>query len=499
MKDIHNTLYNAEQARALDLAALEVDGLEDGELMERAGEAAFQLLRFRWPRAQMVTVVCGPGNNGGDGYVIARKLLQVGMTVNVINLAELENQAGDALRAREQYQDTGGKLSGYAGGDLPVSDLVVDALLGIGVERPLADRFLEVVEAINRQAAPVLAIDIPTGVQSDTGGILNNAVRAQATISFIGMKTGLVTGAALDYVGDIYFDDLGVSSRARKRVSSQVFRLTQKHESSCCPIRKRDSHKGDHGRLLIVGGDVAMTGAVFMAGDAGMRCGAGLVRLAVHTDAEISQGYAPELMLNRIQQSSQLEKLLAASNVVILGPGLGRHDWSTSVFAFVLDHRKSNQRLVIDADGLNCLADEPVSVSGSVLTPHPGEAASLLACSSGEIQADRYKAANAIAQKYKSICVLKGAGTIISDGKTSFVCDRGHPAMASAGVGDVLAGVIGGLLGQGLMPLQAARLGVLVHAIAGELGAAKFGLGLKATDVIGLLPSAMQRVCPCPL
>lgn len=490
MPENHTKLYTSAQARRLDQLAMKLDQLGDGVLMERAGEAAFRHLRFLWPRARRIIIICGPGNNGGDGYVLARKLLETGLSLTVLALGKLEKQSGDASRARAAYEESGGEIRSYEGGELGNTDLIVDALLGIGSERDLTGLFAEIVSVINQNQAPVFALDVPSGIEADSGRVLGDAVSAAATLTFIGIKRGTLTSAAVDHVGQLYVADLGVSEKARSDVEVDSFLLTWVGCKNLLPRRRRDTHKGQQGKLLVIGGVEGMTGAVQMTGLSALRAGAGLVRIA--SLGQFSTLF-PELMPAQISTESDLDPLLEFTEVIAIGPGLGRDEFARRILGKVLDFRKKDQSLVLDADALVCLATEPAEVTGSILTPHPGEAAALLSCSAADVQADRFAAAQAIAKQFASICVLKGAGTVISDGIDCFVSDRGGPELASAGTGDVLTGIVAALLGHGLSALSAAQLGVFLHGLTGERVAQKYGTGLVATDLCDQLPGcAMQ-------
>lgn len=491
MVENHTKLYNSAQARALDLKAIETDGLEAGALMERAGEAAYRHLRFLWPRARYITVVCGPGNNGGDGYVLARKLRESGRIVTVISLGNLDKQSGDALNACKTYQEAGGEIRNYVGGELGASDVIVDALLGIGSERELQGRFGEIVAAMNQSNAPVFALDQPSGIDADRGTILGIAIKAEATLTFIGIKRGTLTSSAVDHVGQLYLADLDVSAKARNQVEVDAYLLDERACRLLAPTRKRNTHKGEQGKLLIIGGAVGMTGAVQMTGLSALRSGAGLVRIA--SRGEFFSMH-PELMVTQAHSATDLDYLLDTSNVIAIGPGLGRDDVAQQLLGKVLDFRKKHQSLVLDADALACLGSQPIDLSGTVLTPHPGEAAMLLSCSVPDIQADRFAAAQALAKRFSCVCVLKGAGTVISDGEKFFVSDRGGPELASAGTGDVLAGIIAALLGQGLDATDAAILGVFLHGTAGEQVAQDYGTGLIASDLCEQVPDTLRQL-----
>jgi len=482
-------LYTSEQAKTLDRLALQIDQLKEGELMERAGQAAFVHVRFLWPRARNILIVCGPGNNGGDGYVVARKLLDSGLRATVCSVGNLERQPGDAQAAREAYQNAGGKVQEYQGGELDAGDLIVDALLGIGSERVLQGPFEEIVNAMNRNPAPVFALDLPTGIEANTGKQLGIAVDASATLSFIGIKRGSLTSEAVNHVGTLYLSSLGVSEPCKDEIDAEVFLLSEDVCRPLLPVRCRNTHKGEQGRLLLIGGAAGMTGAVQMAGLSALRAGAGLVRILSLDPVHASR---VELMITELNRTSQLRQMLELADVIAIGPGLGRDARARQVLGEVLDFRKRHQPLVLDADALVCLSEETMKAPGAIVTPHPGEAAAMLSCSAAEIQYDRFSAAKEIAHQVEGVCVLKGAGTVISDGVKSYLSNLGGAELASAGTGDVLTGVVAAMAGQGLGSFNAARLGVYIHGLAGERAADMYGNGLLASDLIEQSPGCVQ-------
>jgi len=482
-------LYTSAEARLLDLKAMEIDKPGEGALMERAGDAAYRHLRFLWPRARRITVVCGPGNNGGDGYVLARKLIENGLTPVLYSIGKLEKQTGDALQARIAFEKAGGKVLNYEGGALIAGEVIVDALLGTGSERNLQGEFAEVVEVINDSQVPILALDQPSGIDASCGKVLGTAIKASATVTFIGIKRGLLTSSAVDHVGQLFFADLGISDKAREQISTEAQLLSRKTCQLLVPHRKQNTHKGEQGKLLIVGGAPGMTGAARLAGMAALRSGAGLVRIASLGQPDAT---SPELMVTQVHSASELGRLLELSDGVVIGPGLGRDALAQQLLGKVLESRSKLRSLVVDADALTCLGSQSIDLAGAVLTPHPGEAAMLLSSSASSVQVDRFAAASEIATRFNCTCVLKGAGTIISDGKRFLVSDRGGPELASAGTGDVLSGIIAALSGQGLNAWDAASLGVFIHGAAGELAARKYSNGLIASDLYVQVPEILR-------
>jgi len=474
-------LYTAAQTRELDRRAI-ASGLSAYTLMTRAGQAAFHLLRERWPGAARIVVLTGPGNNGGDGYVLARLAWNQHLDVKVLTVGdhdplteEAAEAARDATKARVPEKNWSGSL--------PEADIYVDALFGTGLNKPLTGDFAAVIAALNRSGKPVLALDLPSGLQADTGAELGEAVQAAATISFIGLKPGLLTGRGPALTGSLSFDDLGAPSSIYEN-QPPLARCLSALDLQQLGRRERDAHKGRHGHVLVVGGDHGMAGAVALTAEAALRAGAGLVSVATrpeHTMMLTSR--CPELMCHGIRTAADLTPLLARASVVVLGPGLGQGEWGSALFGAVLD---SGLPLVVDADALNLLATMPEQRGNWVLTPHPGEAARLLGTTVAAIQADRFSAIRELKKRYGGSVVLKGVGSLVLDDAGLALCPYGNPGMAVAGMGDVLAGVAGALLAQGQS--QAAALSVLVHALAGDRAAMEGGeRGLRASDLFSFV------------
>ncbi len=480
------TLYSAAQTRQLDKIAIEREGIAGYTLMQNAGKAAFMLLRSRWPRARRVTVVCGPGNNGGDGYVVARLAHEAGLDTTVVALADRGRLRGDALKACQDWEAIGLGVVPFSETQLKGSDVIVDALFGTGLERKIGDEWCKTIEVINAPPRiPVLAVDIPSGLHADSGRPLGAVVHADVTITFVGLKTGLFTGEGPDHCGEIVFNDLGVPSEVYAAVTPVARRLTARSLIGLFRRRRRSAHKGDLGHVAVIGGAEGMPGAVRLAGEAAYRAGAGLVTVATHpAHAADINCTRPELLVCAIEDARTLRAALQRATVIAVGPGLGQGDWGRMVLAVALE---SSVPKVVDADALNILAAEPDRRDDWILTPHPGEAARLLGITSVQVQAQRLDAVRALCERFGGVCVLKGAGTLIADSAEGsiWLCDAGNPGMASGGVGDVLTGLVAALLAQGLQSLAAARLGVWTHAVAGDDAAAQAGeIGLVASDLM---------------
>jgi hydroxyethylthiazole kinase-like uncharacterized protein yjeF len=493
MSNLPTNLYRAAQCRELDRLAIEEFGVSGNILMERAGEAAFNVLRETWPEAKRIAVLCGVGNNGGDGYVIARLAHEQGLDVTVLQVGDAARLQGDALAALQRLEGVDVSPSSYAEQDLAHFDVVVDALLGTGLSGEVRNPFMPAINAINHSSTPVLAVDIPSGLNADTGMPCGLAVQADCTITFIGMKQGLLTGEAADYCGRIVLDDLKLPAAVYERIEPAATRMAYAELKTLLTPRKRATHKGDYGHVLIVGGNFGMNGAARLAGEAALRTGAGLVSIATRKEhAAIISSTRPELMSHGIESSEALKELSARASVIAIGPGLGQDAWAQEMLAMAVAR---NLPLVVDADALNLLAQIDIQRQQWVLTPHPGEAARLLGETTQDISSDRFAALGRLVEKYTATVVLKGAGTLVqSMGDAPGVCDGGNPAMASGGMGDVLTGIIAGFIAQGLELTKAAQLAVCLHRKAADLAVRGIGeRGLLASD---LMPSIRRLVNP---
>jgi hydroxyethylthiazole kinase-like uncharacterized protein yjeF len=484
-------LYSAAQVRELDRLAIAEAGIPGYMLMTRAAEACWAVLRSHWPDMRSVTVFCGAGNNGGDGFIIARLALQKHWQVQLYQLGDPARMHTDARQARAEFVSAGGQVHPYAPGAPIAGEVIVDALLGTGVDRPLEGLWRAAIDTINTFAIPVLAVDIPSGLQADSGAVAGAAIRAQQTVTFIGRKTGLYTGAAADYCGDISFADLGVPADILRQVPAAATLVRRPDLGPLATPRLRSAHKGHFGHVLVIGGDHGMTGAARLAGEAALRSGAGRVSVATRPEhAALIAAACPELMCHGVASARQLGTLVRSADVLLIGPGLGRSAWARSLLSAVLE---TTQPRIIDADALNGLAGDAVRFDSQVLTPHPGEAARLLDQTVVDVQADRFAAVREISRQYGGVAVLKGAGTIIQPSAgIPRVCAAGNPGMATAGSGDVLAGVIAALVAQGMAVDAAAAAGVCAHACAGDIAARNGERGLVARDIIAALPAVLN-------
>lgn len=491
--DLPLNLYRAQQVRDLD-ARLIAAGTPGFELMQRAAHAAWRALRRRWPEAGEITVLAGHGNNAGDGYLIASLAQRAGWQVRVLAVGDPSHLSADAASAHGEARSAGVAIEAW-NARIELRGVLVDALLGTGLHGEVREPYASVIATINASGLPVLAVDIPSGLGADTGQVLGCAVGADLTVTFIALKLGLFTASGPDQCGQLVFDDLDADPAlisddciARRLAPASLARLAG---------RPKAAHKGLFGHVLVIGGDTGMGGAVLLAAESALRCGAGLVSLATrpaHVAAALAR--RPELMARSVSSSAEVLRLAERADVLVVGPGVGREAWGR----VQVSAAASLERLQVwDADALNLLAEGLVSrPSGDwAMTPHPAEAARLLGISTEEVQADRVKAAHALAQRYRAVVVLKGVGSLVAspDGRLA-LCSHGHPAMAGAGLGDVLSGILGALLAQRMSAFDAACLAVWLHARAGEALGSQ-GRGLAATDLIPAVRQLLEELSPC--
>ncbi len=434
-----------------------------------------------------MVVVCGPGNNGGDGYVLARHAHMSGCEVRIVHLPEHVSARALAKRACDEYLASGGSVVESLDA-LTEADLIVDALFGIGFSHAPDASTSVLIEAINAQSAPVLALDVPSGVDARTGNVPGVSVVALRTLQFIAAHRGLSTGDALEHVGELELATLDLPATLFDVVEASAHAYAVDALQAMLPLRACNSHKGRNGHVLCMGGDHGGGGAVLLAAEAALRCGAGLVSVATrgeHVPALLSR--RPEIMAHAVASAGDLPALLASADVVAIGPGLGQSAWGRGLFDAVMASEKPR---VVDADALNLLARSPRMLRPQdVLTPHPGEAGRLLGCDAADIQRDRFAAVQALCERYGAQIVLKGAGTIIASPDSQLVViDAGNPGMAVGGMGDLLTGCIAAMLAQGLSPCDAATTGALLHSAAGDAAAREDGeRGLLPSDLLSWL------------
>jgi NAD(P)H-hydrate epimerase len=493
MNNLNSQLYYSSEIRKIENLAFAI-GMNSKLLMTRAGEAVFHEIKRRWPEAKKITIVCGKGNNAGDGYVVASLAKRAKIAVRILQLTDIDSLIGAAKNAYLDCKKLKIEMLPFSVEGLQDCDLIVDAIFGIGFSGKLSPVFSEAIQAINQSNLPILAVDIPSGINADSGEVLQCAVRADVTVTFIGRKIGLYVGEARNYCGEVALDSLDIPKDLFNAAVPAATIMNLEEELRSLVPRKRTSHKGDFGRVLVIGGDHGMGGAVRLAAEGALRAGAGYVVVATRAEHVNQINVArPEIMVHGITSSSQLLPLLQAATVIVIGPGLGLKTWGRSLFKLAIAARKP---MAIDGDGLGLLANYGGHGDNWILTPHPLEAARLLSTTVVDVQANRLEALQNMVKKYGGVCVLKGSGSLVGTaGQRGLLCDAGNPGMASAGMGDLLGGIIAGLLAQKLNPFRAARLGIMIHATAGDLVAEQYGtIGIAALDLVCFIRKIMNCI-----
>ncbi len=512
-------LYTAEQVRLLDQIAIEQFDIPGFNLMRTAATVVFNALMEKWPQTRHVQVFAGSGSNAGDGHIVAGLAKAQGLSTEVIYLSDPTKLVGDAKLAWQWAIQQKVMMTAFSDFDTEheksrAHPVVVDALLGTGLNREVGDDYAKAIKFINATGSPVLAIDIPSGLSADTGECLGIAVVASLTVTFIGLKQGLLTNEAGDFVGELIYHDLDVPEKVFSSESSptpSAVRIDINSATSTLIPRAASSHKGSHGHVLLIGGDYSFGGAIIMAAEAAQRSGAGLVSVITrssHRTALLAR--RPEVMvLGTEDEDPQIERQISRATVIVIGPGLGCSQWGRDLMQLALAAQLSKSiPLVVDADALQLLAEKRQQGSAGkvtgikrdnwILTPHPGEAAALLDSSTTEIQRDRFAAVRELGSTWGGVCLLKGNGSLICSGskprQNVFLCSEGNAGMATGGMGDVLSGIVGGLLVQGLSFEQSLSAAACIHGEAADLSMQASGQrGMAATD---LMPYVRELVNP---
>jgi NAD(P)H-hydrate epimerase len=472
-------LYQREQVYDLDQMAIQQDAQPGLQLMQKAALAVWRAVQERWADLSSILVLAGPGNNGGDAFAVAMLAREAGYKVEIVTVGDLSRQSSESACYRQQWLDAGECISEWSG-RFPDCELIIDGLLGIGLNKSLNADWQCMIVAVNEYSAKKVCIDIPSGLNANTGNAMPCAIQAHLTVSFIARKVGCFIADGPDYCGEVVFDDLGLSADASLRVDP-VLQVLDESSIRLPEKRKKNSHKNQYGHVLVIGGNRGMSGAPRLAGMAALRSGAGLVSLCVHADSVVPVASAhAELMVSSWDDVA--EKMKYAS-VIVIGPGLGHCEQAAGVLQQLSGFDKP---MIIDADALEPVFLSSVKARSVVITPHPGEAARLLNTKTARIQQDRVGSLQRLLDSWPFVCVLKGAGSLCGHkGKLLSLCPRGHSGMATAGTGDVLAGMIGGYVAQGVDPLQATQTAVYIHALAAEDYARDFDENsLIASDII---------------
>jgi hydroxyethylthiazole kinase-like uncharacterized protein yjeF len=518
-------VFTAAEMRALDARAIRELAIPGARLMDNAGTAAAtRIARWLAPiRGKRVVVVCGKGNNGGDGFVVARRLHARGAAVRVFLVGRRDEVLGDAAHALRQWRGAVAEITTGAGLDalgreLERARVIVDALLGTGLTGPARGLAAGAIEAINRitaagdgprrSGAPVVALDLPSGLDSDRGVVIGPTVRATWTVTFAGLKRCLALYPAAAAAGAVEVAPIGIPDEEVRR-GVTTWRAEAVDARRAFPPREPDSHKGRFGHLLIVAGSLGKTGAAVLAGRAALRGGVGLCTIAVpQSQQAVVAASAPEYMTAALPETPSHSLSLQARQLILdlasgmdaiaLGPGLSLDPESQELARALV--REAPRPMVVDADALSALAGHldllPRAAGPRALTPHPGEMARMLGRSIDAVQADRLEITRAFCREHRVALALKGAGTVVggSDGQVA-VNPTGNPGMAKGGSGDVLTGIVGALLARGLDPAEALRGGCYVHGRAGDLAARERGeVAMIAGDIVEQLPSALLEI-----
>lgn len=476
-------LYNVSQIREIESLALKV--VDEALLMQRAGQAAFNNIREYYPAVKQLSIFCGAGNNGGDGLVVACLAAKAGLKVTVFSVGDYQKQTLISKRMYDEAVAAGVCISEFSQEtqSLEDSELIVDALLGIGIQGIVKAPYSEAVNLINKSSLPVVSIDIPSGLNVNTGAPCGESVIAMRTTTFIGLKQGMVTGHARHYCGIIDIDSLGLEAIL---ASHEYFAVLAGKAAlqELLPKPVAHAHKGTQGHVVIVGGDEGMPGAVCLAGQAALRAGAGKVTIVTREKHfPIVMGARSEFICLVVEDElAPLKNVLMTADVCVVGPGMGFSKWSKRVFkqCLMFDGLK-----VLDAGALGLLSIEPVFIKNAIITPHPGEAAQLLSVAAKDIEDNRYHFAEKLVENFAEVVVLKGAGSLVfCQNDKGAVCALGNSGMATAGMGDVLSGGIGGMAAQLKVLKEAALVGVLLHSYAGDMAVKDKGaLALLAGDL----------------
>jgi NAD(P)H-hydrate epimerase len=513
-------LLNAAESRELDRISRDKYGISSYLLMTRAGEAVADALVECFPAVVTdVLVVAGRGNNGGDGFVAATRLIQDGFGVRAVLLGRAADLKGDAARAYEEFRASGGKAieaPGQSGLEAALSkrpSAVIDAIFGTGLNAEVKDGPRRAIELVNSFAVPVVAVDIASGVNSDTGAVMGAAIRASLTVTFGFAKFGHVSYPGAGQSGELRIVDIGFAARAIEEIAPRGRLLEPADVRHLIRERPANSHKGMYGHPLVIAGGRGKSGAVLLASRAALRAGAGLVTAAVPESIQpiVAAGQA-ELMTEPIADRDghfdgvhaphALKMIIEGKNALIVGPGIGVSDDTRSLVKWLIEEACERERpMLLDADGLNALAaigcEALKRARGPVvLTPHPGEAARLLGVTPAVINRDRVSAARNLADRTGASVLIKGAHSVIaSPGGDVYINSTGNPGMSTPGIGDALSGIVGALMAQQMRPLDALALGVFLHGYAADRVAARIGrVGYIAGDVIDELPAALEAL-----
>ena len=506
-------LYRADQMPILEQLAMKKLALNTFDLMILAGTAVYRILKSNYPLVRKLIIFVGSGNNAGDGYIVAGRAKSAGMRVEVIQLCGIEKLAGIALKAHAYAKSSGVETRSFDtrllhGCSSHQETLIVDAILGVGINKFVTGLYEKAISLINASNHPVISVDLPSGLNADTGRAMGIAVKADITVSFIGLKQGLLTGEGLDYSGRVYLERFDIpdnvySSKSSPKPSSS--RIDINYVQGRLKAREKSAHKGDHGHVVVLGGDKGFGGAGIMAAEAAQRAGAGLVTLVTRSEHKTAALVrCPELMVIGEEDEKNWGGILKRASCIVVGPGLGTNEWGRSILSTVIEQKEINHTPVLfDADALTLLSEQEnilktFETHNAVFTPHPGEAARLLRCSTEYVESDRFRTIKELVKLLGGTCLLKGSGSLTSSEDATdiiYLCSEGNAGMASGGMGDVLSGIVASLIAQGLSCADALNCGICIHGEAGDLASrAKGQRGLRATDLFPFLTKLLNTV-----
>ena len=487
-------VLNSREMKACDAFTIHQMLVPSAVLMEKAALAVKEVLVEAYGKTGSFLVLCGSGNNGGDGFAVARLLLLEGIAADVYFAGKEDSLTEDASLQKKIFENYGGKLCRNP--DFCEYTVIVDAIFGIGISRPVTGSLAGLFEQVNASGKPVAAVDMPSGISSDTGQIMGTAIRAELTVTFSFLKRGQLLYPGAEYCGKLCLKDIGITAEAFEE--DYLFAKTfETADLKLLPERRLRSNKGSYGRALVVGGALNMAGAVLLAASAAYRTGCGLVQiLSDEGNRNILQSGLPEALFLPWQQEDGLQTALTKAEAAAIGPGLGTSSQADLLLKRILDIREGP--LVLDADALNLLAVRPDVLRKTkaqvIITPHPGEMARLTGKEIGQILDHLVETAMEFAGRYDVICVLKDAGTVVTDGKQLYINSTGNPGMSTGGSGDVLTGIICSLLAQGMKPYDAACLGVYLHGLAGDEAAGRQGIrGMTAGDIASCINAVLTE------
>ena len=485
MTNPEHYIFSSKTVSGVDQRAIHEMSIPGFELMKRAAEFSYQQAEKYFPNMNSIIIFCGNGNNSGDAYLLGCLAISNNIKSKVVSLCDTESLKGDALQAFNNYKSLEGEVSGWVN-DLDMDcDLIIDGIFGTGINRDVEGKYLAAIEKINSSQVPVLSLDIPSGLNADTGEVMGMSVKADLTTTFVGKKKGLYFNQGPRNSGSIEYSSLSIPDECFKTAKTELEIVNHSLIEKCLKPREISSHKGTFGHVLVIAGNHGMGGAARITSEAALRIGAGLVSVITRAqNIEIISKATPEIMAHSIKSdSNEILELIEKADVIAVGPGLGQDQWAKDLFKVALN---TDNQLIIDADGLNLLTDNPLKKDNWILTPHPGEAARLLGSTNTKVQQNRLNSLEELNQKYGGVALLKGNNTLIGcSGEIPLMVTAGNPGMSTAGMGDLLTGIIAGLCSQFRQqdPQTTAALGAYIHGLAGDRAAVSGERGIIATDL----------------